>query len=76
MKIEFYYHFKQYIIKIQIQLFIYLFICNTVKNECFSNMVYKAMFLKRAVARRILLGCREDTDLAGKLPENELTDTV
>jgi hypothetical protein len=39
-------------------------------------MVYKAMFLKRAVARRILLGCREDTDLAGKLPENELTDTV
>jgi len=34
------------------------------------------MFLKRAVAGRILLECREDTDLAGKLHENELTGTV
>jgi len=34
------------------------------------------MVLKRAVAGRILLECSENTDLAGKLPENELTDTV
>jgi hypothetical protein len=34
------------------------------------------MFLKRAVAGRILLECREDTELAGKLHENELTGTV
>jgi hypothetical protein len=42
----------------------------------FYNGVYKAIFLKRAVAGRIHLQCRKDTELAGKLPENELTDTV